>query len=91
MKTFEEITRIKHVPGKNLYGLKVKTNHGLVGYWISQWSKGVFLSRTPECTLLTPVILDDIKEALEWEVNPDEAVNVDGVALSDGKKWKKKR
>ncbi len=55
-------------PQTNLGGIKVKTTGGVVGYWKSQWQKGVWLTDAPGATKLNPVFVDDIKECLEWEV-----------------------
>jgi len=55
---------------KNLEGIKVKTPDGVIGYWKSQWNKGVWLQR--ECDIengrIIPVFINNLEECLEWEV-----------------------
>jgi hypothetical protein len=64
--------KIKDLPkDKNLGGIKVKTTEGRIGYWKSQWRKGVWLTDTPNDTHIHPVFLDDLKDVLEWEVLTD--------------------
>ena len=59
-------------PKTNLGGIKVKTTSGQIGYWRSQWQKGVWLTDKPAGdTKVSPVFVDDIKEILEWEVLTD--------------------
>lgn len=67
-------TKLKDLPGDtSLNILKVKTSEGVVGYWKSQWVRGVFLS-DGESDRVYPQFLDDLADALEWEVT-DEEVN----------------
>ncbi len=62
-------------PNTKLEGVKVKTLDGQIGYWCSQWSKGVFLSLNSKLEgRIFPVLLSDLKEALEWEVIEDETI-----------------
>jgi hypothetical protein len=66
--------KLKDLPkGTNLEGLKVKTTNGVVGYWKSQWIKGVWLS-DGKTSRIYPQFVDDLKDCLEWEVT-DEEVN----------------
>jgi hypothetical protein len=67
--------KLKELPRhKNLQGVKVKLPDGRVGYWVSQWGypngkAGVWLSASPNCEgKVTPIFLDKLQEALEWEV-----------------------
>jgi hypothetical protein len=63
--------QIKNLPfDTNLSGIKVKTTDGTVGYWKSQWEKGVWLQRESdkENGRIIPIFIKDIKEVLEWEV-----------------------
>lgn len=60
--------------GKNLGGLKVKTQKGVVGYWKSQWLKGVWLS-DGQTTQIYPQFVSELKDTLEWECNVDDEVN----------------
>ncbi len=74
-------------PKTNLGGVKVKTTSGQIGYWKSQWQKGVWLTDTPDGTRLKPVFIDDIKEALEWEVLVDKQKrNLSEGRILDGKR-----
>lgn len=59
----------------NLANLKVKTPKGVVGYWRSQWNKGVWLS-DGKSSKIYPQFVNDLKDCLEWEVTED-AVNCD--------------
>lgn len=63
-------------PGTNLGGIKVKTTNGVVGYWKSQWGyaegkAGVWLS-DGKTTQIYPQFLDNLKDALEWEITEEE-------------------
>jgi len=58
---------------QTLGGKKVKTSDGIVGYWRSQWDKGVWLS-DGESNRVYPQFVDDLTECLEWEIT-DEPVN----------------
>lgn len=65
--------KIKDLPaGTNLGTVKVRATGGQEGWWMSQWPKGVWLTKSrPEETGskgLTPVFVEDLKETLEWEV-----------------------
>ena len=57
----------------SLDGVKVKTPKGVIGYWKSQWQKGVWLS-DGKSTRIYPQFVDDLKDCLEWEVT-EEKVN----------------
>jgi len=63
-------------PSTNLGGIKVKTPDGQIGYWVSQWPKGVWLSngnfQEGEVSLIFPIFVEDLKEALEWEITEEE-------------------
>lgn len=37
-------------------------------YWASQWGKGVWGKKDKYSSHIIPLFVDDIKEALEWEV-----------------------
>ncbi len=62
-------------PGSNLGGQKVKTPKGVVGYWKSQWEKGVWLTNG-ESSRIYPQFVDSLKDCSEWEIT-DEPVNCD--------------
>ena len=55
-------------PQTNLYNVKVKTSEGKVGYWKGQWEKGVWLGEGTEGGFIKPVLVDNLKDTLEWEV-----------------------
>jgi hypothetical protein len=65
--------KLKDYTDGNLGGLKVKTPKGVVGYWKSQWSKGVWLS-DGKSDRIYPQFVDDIRDALEWGIT-EEKVN----------------
>ena len=61
--------KIKDLPeDTNLGGVKVKTDSGQIGYWKSQWNKGVWLTKEFGDAKVFPVYVDDLKYCLEWEV-----------------------
>jgi len=63
---------IKDLPKEqNLRGVKVKTSSGQVGYWYSQWQKGVWLKSDMSKGAVTPVFVEDLKECFNWEVVPE--------------------
>jgi hypothetical protein len=64
------VKRIKDLPSDtNLGNIKVKTPDGVIGYWKSQWQKGVWLQVEGEKEgKVTPVFVKDLKETLEWEI-----------------------
>lgn len=65
--------KVKDLKG-NLQGTKVKTPKGVIGYWKSQWQKGVWLNENPSEGRMYPQFVDDLKDCLEWEVT-EEKVN----------------
>ena len=68
--------RVKDYKG-SLYGLKVKTPKGVIGYWKSQWNKGVWLS-DGKTSRIYPQFVDELKDCLEWDVaEENEKVNCD--------------
>ena len=72
--------KIKDLTDKkqSLAGLKVKTPTGVVGYWRSQWSKGVWLSSgRPTDNRIYPQFVDSLKDCSEWEVHVDDEINCD--------------
>lgn len=71
--------RIKDLPKNiNLGGVKfhdLKT--GIMGYWYSQWGYeggkvGIWWKKDMKSTEIFPLFLDDLKEALEFEVVGEE-------------------
>ena len=58
----------------SLGGVHFRTPEGVEGYWYSQWSypppgvSGVFYKKHPSDTQLYTIQVDDLKEALDWEV-----------------------
>lgn len=65
--------KLKDLNNQSLGGIKVKTPNGVVGYWKSQWNKGVWLS-DGETTRVYPQFVNDLRECLEWEIT-EEPVN----------------
>ena len=61
----------KDYPDTSLDGLKIKTPTGVVGYWKSGWSKGVWLS-DGKSSRVYPQFVDSLKDCLQWEVASDE-------------------
>lgn len=72
------VTKVKDLPKQtNLGGVIVKTPCNKIGYWKSQWQKGVWLSSGKSGRVI-PIFVDDLKECLEWEVIKDETkINID--------------
>lgn len=63
--------KIKDLPeNTNLSNVIVKTNNGKIGYWRSQWSKGVWLNNG-KSDQIHPVFVDKLEDTLEWEVIED--------------------
>jgi len=64
--------KIKELPGyTNLRGVKFKhPETGEICIWYSQWLKGVWYKKPNDSNLnkVYPLCLDDLKEALEFEV-----------------------
>lgn len=54
----------------NLGGVIVKTPDGRIGYWHSQWFKGVWLKG--KSNQIHPVFVDSLEDTLDWEVIEDE-------------------
>ena len=46
----------------NLGGVKVKTPKGVIGYWKSQWQKGVWLNQSTIDSRQYPQFVDDLKD-----------------------------
>ncbi len=66
--------KIKDLPSKeNLSMKKVKTPKGVVGYWKSQWNKGVWLS-DGKTSRIYPQFVDKLEDCKEWEIT-EEKVN----------------
>lgn len=61
----------------DLGGVKVKTPKGVIGYWKSQWQKGVWLSDGLSSRIY-PQFVNSLQDCLEWDVAEDnEKVNCD--------------
>jgi ribonuclease HI len=70
------IVRIKDLTGEILEGLKVKTTNGVVGYWASQWQKGVWLRQFQDPsknTRIYPQFVERLSDCLNWEITEEEA------------------
>jgi len=60
---------VKDLPQDNsLEGVIVRTPDGIIGRWRSQWNKGVWLKCDDSSNKMTPISVDKITDALEWEV-----------------------
>ncbi len=66
----EKIKTIADLP-KGFGGLnkiKVKAPDGTIGWWVSQWDKGVWLRKEKGDTQIHPIFVEDLKECLTWEI-----------------------
>lgn len=59
----------------SLNNLKVKTPKGVIGYWKSQWTSGVWLS-DGKTNRIYPQFIESLLDCMNWEVT-DEEVNCD--------------
>ena len=68
------VKRIKDLdPNQSLSGVRFKGPNGEKGYWVSQWGyddgkAGVWYKEKLSDTRIHPIFLDDLREAMEWEV-----------------------
>lgn len=64
--------KIKDLPlDKSLKGVRfIYPGDGEKYYWASQWSKGVWGKLHPDEERVFPLFVEDIQEALKWEVVP---------------------
>lgn len=54
----------------------VKTPDGRIGYWKSQWNKGVWLNNGKDSKII-PVFVESLEEALDWEIiNDPNEINI---------------
>lgn len=62
--------KIKDLPkNESLRGVKFNDpKTGITGYWYSQWIKGIWWKKDMKSTFIFPLCLDDLKEALEFDV-----------------------
>lgn len=66
--------RIKDLPpNESLTGVHFRAPDGTTGYWFSQWGykdgkAGVWYKKDMKSETVSPLFLDDLKEALEFEV-----------------------
>lgn len=64
--------KIKDLPkNASLADIKVKTPNGVVGFFKSQWNKGVWLS-DGKSSRLYPQFVDDIRSCMNWEITEEE-------------------
>lgn len=65
--------KLKELKGQqSLKGQKVKTPTGVVGFWLSQWDKGVWLTMTPKSQgRVYPIFVNALTDCLEWEITVD--------------------
>lgn len=65
-----EIKTIADLP-KGFGGLnkiKVKAPDGTIGWWVSQWNKGVWLRKEKVDAQVFPVFVEALEECLEWPI-----------------------
>jgi len=73
-KDSKPIKRIKDLdPNKSLVGVHFRSPDGTTGYWYSQWGyedgkAGVWYKRDMESSQVLPLFLDDLQEALDFEI-----------------------
>jgi len=66
----KEIKTISDLP-KGFGGLnkiKVIAPDGTIGWWVSQWDKGVWLRKEKGDSQVHPVFVEDLKEVLTWKI-----------------------
>lgn len=75
MKT-KQAKRIRDLPDDfgSIAGVRFKyPADGKYYYWTSQWRKGVWGKKSIESSQIFPLFVNDLSEALEWELaNQDE-------------------
>lgn len=60
------------LPDTNMGGVKVKTPDGHIGYWTSQWAKGVWLSGNADGNgKMHPIFVKQVVDAREWDIAED--------------------
>jgi hypothetical protein len=59
------------LPNTSLSSVKVKTPEGKIGYWKSQWNKGVWLS-DGKTNRIYPQFVEQLKDCLEWDVTKED-------------------
>jgi hypothetical protein len=66
----KEIKTISDLPEGfgGLNKIKVKAPNGTIGWWVSQWNKGVWLRKEKGDTQVHPVFVEDLKECLTWKI-----------------------
>jgi len=63
-------------PKVNLGEIIIKTPCGKIGYWKSQWNKGVWLQG--KSSRIYPIFVEGLSETLDWEIVKDEnLINLD--------------
>jgi len=67
--------KVKDTTG-SLGNRKVKTPKGIVGYWKSQWAKGVWLT-DGKTRRIYPQFIDKLEDTLKWEIDVEDEVNCD--------------
>jgi hypothetical protein len=62
--------KIKDLPSdRSLGGVRFRfPGDGKIYFWHSQWQKGVWGKKHPKDTQVHPLHVEDLKDALEWEV-----------------------
>lgn len=66
----KEIKVIADLP-KDFGGLnqiKVRTPDGMEGWWVSQWTKGVWIRKEKGDNQVYPIFVEDLDECFGWEI-----------------------
>ncbi len=66
----KEIKTIKDLPEGfgGLSQIKIKAPDGTIGWWVSQWNKGVWVRKEKGDNQVHPVFVENLEECLEWEI-----------------------
>jgi len=66
----KEIKTIADLPEGfgGLNKIKVKAPDGTIGWWVSQWNKGVWLRKEKGDNQVHPVFVENLEECLTWKI-----------------------
>ena len=65
--------KIKDLSEIRFVNVKVKTPKGVIGYWKSQWCKGVWLS-DGKTSRVYPQFVNSLSDCLEWDVAEEKEI-----------------
>ena len=68
MKTLKDVKT-----HSSLSGVKVKTPKGVIGYWKSQWAKGVWITEKIGDSRQYPQFVDELRDCLDWEITEEDS------------------